>query len=63
MAVDQAGHGNHAGAIDDGLGLLLGSFLGDGGDFALGDANIGGEQHIHLGIHGHNRDIRDQSIQ
>ena len=63
VAVHQAGHGHHAGAVDDGLGRLLGGLPGDGDDLAPLDPDIGSEEHLHFGIHGHGGDVGDQSIQ
>ena len=63
VAVNKAGNGHHAGAVDDGGRLLCRSFLADVGDLAAGDADAGTEQHLHFFIHGHNRDIGDQLIQ
>ena len=63
VAVDQAGDGHHSGAVDNGLGLLRGSFLFNRQDLAVLNGNICPEQNIHSGIHGHNSDIGNQSIQ
>ena len=63
MAVDEAGHGYHAGAVEDGFGSVLGSGLFDGDDFAVFNADIGTEEYLHFGVHGHNGDVGNQSIQ
>ena len=63
MAVYETGDGYHTGAVKDGFGLLLGSGLFNGDDFAVFDADVGTEQHIHFGVHGHNSDVGNQSIQ
>ena len=57
VAVHKSGDGNHAGAVDDGAGGILRSGFGDGGDLAVGDADEGAEENVHLGIHGHNCDV------
>ena len=59
MAVDETGDGYHAGAVNDGLGLLLGSGFFNGDDFAILDADVGTEEYVHFGIHGHNSDVGD----
>ena len=52
MAIDEAGDGYHAGAIDDGFRGLLGSAFGDGDDFSAVNADIDTEQYFHPGVHG-----------
>ena len=59
VAVDETGHGDHAGAVDEGIGLLLGSGFFNGDDFAILDADVGTEEDVHFGIHGHNSDVGD----
>ena len=47
----------HAGAVDDGGGLLRRGDFGDGKDFTIGDADIAAEENFHPFIHGHNGDV------
>ena len=63
VAVDEAGNGHHAGAVNNGLGLLLGSGFFNGHDLAVCNADIGAEEHVHFGIHGHSSDVGNQGIQ
>ena len=62
VAVDEAGDGHHAGAVHNGFRGLLRGGLGDGDDFAVGNADIGSEEHLHFGVHGHRGDIGNQGI-
>ena len=62
MAVDEAGNGHHAGTIDHRLGRLLGGCAVNGGDFSILDADVGPENHLHFGIHGHRGDVCNQCI-
>ena len=57
MAVDKTGHGYHAGAVDDGGGLVLGGILGDGDDLAAINADMSAEEYIHPLIHSHNGNV------
>ena len=57
VAVDKAGHGNHAGAVNNGSRLFLRGIFGDGDDFAAFDADVGTEEHFHPFIHGHNGNV------
>ena len=63
VAVDKTGNGHHAGAVNDGLWLLLGGMGLDGLDLSVLNGNICPEQHIHSGIHGNCGYICDQCIQ
>ena len=63
MAVHQAGHRHHAGAIHNRSRLLGRRLFSNIGYFTIGHAQICTKQHIHALIHGHDRYIRDQGIQ
>ena len=57
VAVDEARHQHHAGAVHDGLGPFLGSLFGKIADLAVGDADEGVQQDAHLLVHGDDGDI------
>ena len=62
VAVDQAGHDYHAGAVNDGFGRLLGRCAGDGDDFTVLNAQKRAEKHLVAFVHGHNGDVGNQSV-
>ena len=62
VAVDEAGDGHHAGAVDNGGGGLLGGGFLNGDDLASVDADVGPEEHLHFGIHSHRGDVGDQYV-
>ena len=64
VAVDEAGHQHHAGAVDDLLGLLRlrGRILAHIGDFSVGDADETAGVLVHGLIHGHHSGIGKQCI-
>ena len=57
VAVDQAGHADHAGAVDDLGGLLGRSLLADVNDLAVRNADVTAKDHIQIFIHGHDCDV------
>jgi uncharacterized membrane protein YjjP (DUF1212 family) len=57
MTVDQTRQQHHAGAVNDLLGLLLRSLLGQPGDLAVGDAHKGIGENLHPLVHGDDGDI------
>ena len=63
VAVDETGHEDHAGAVDDLGGGLLGGDFGDVDDLAVLHAHMTAEEHIVALVHGHNSDVGNQSIQ
>ena len=64
VAVDQAGHQHHAGAVNDFLGLfrLGGRVLAHIGNFSVGDADETAGVLVHGLIHGHHSGIGKQCI-
>ena len=63
VAVDKAGHGHHAGAVNHGFRRLLGGRAGDGDNFPALNANVSAEDNLHFGVHGHRSDICNQCVQ
>ena len=63
VAVNEAGDGHHAGAVDDGGRLLGRGGLTDVSDLTAIDTQKSTEQNLHFFVHGHNGDIGNQFIQ
>ena len=59
MAVNKAGDGNHAGAVNNGLRGIRRSVFFNGDNFAAVNADVSAKQDFQLGVHGHNGDIGD----
>ena len=57
VAVDEAGHGHHAGALDDGLWHFLRDLFGDKFDFSIGNADVDPKEDLGTGGHGHGGDV------
>jgi len=62
VAVHEARHQHHAGAVDDLLRLLLGRLFGEPRDLAVRDAHEGVRPDRHPVVHRHNGNMRKQSV-
>ena len=62
MAVDEARHEHHAGAVDDLFRLLLRGAQADVADFPVGDAHKGVGIDVHLRVHGDAGDVGKQNV-
>ena len=57
VAVDEAWHGHHAGALNDGLRHFLRDLFGDKFDFPIGNADVDPKEDLGAGGHGHGGDV------